>query len=476
MASFTMEEIIHATGGTVLCATPRARVRGVTTDSRQVKRGDLFVALKGPHVDGHRFVKGAIADGAVGVMISETAWASISSWIHRRQRTYASASLCVIGVDDSLKAYQDLASYHRCRFSIPLIALTGSNGKTTAKEMVSHVLATRWRTMKTHGNFNNRIGVPHTLLRMTHRYKAAVIEMGVDQEGQTTRLCEIARPTVGVITNVGPDHLEFFGTIDASARAKGELLPALPSDGVAVLNADDAYYKDFTRQVRCRMLSFGFSPRAEVRASNVVLNRQGAQFRLHLPHRTRTTHVQLRMAGQHNVSNALAGAAVGHALGVAANDIAVGLGTMRAASMRSQIHRVGGVTFVYDCYNANPASMEAGVDLLVDLARGNRTIAVLGEMRELGVGEASFHEEVGRYVAKKDIAYLIVCGKLGTMLADGARKEGMPASAIFDVKQVSDAATVLQGLVRRGDVVLLKASRGVQMEHVLDFVARTKKR
>jgi len=381
----------------------------------------------------------------------------------------------VIGVDDTLRAYQDLASYHRQRFSLPLVAVTGSNGKTTAKEMVGHVLARRWRTLKTKGNFNNRIGVPHTLLRMSRRYEAAVIEMGVDQEGQTTRLCELAQPTIGVITNVGPDHLEFFGTVDASARAKAELLPALPSDGVAVLNADDAYFQIFARQASCPVLSYGFSPHADVRASDVMVQPHGSTFRLHLPKRTRSIHVQLRVAGHHNVSNALAGAAVGHALGLSGAKISVGLSQMRAASMRSQIHRVKGVTFLYDCYNANPASMEAAVDLLVGLAPGQRTIAVLGEMRELGVGESAFHEEVGRYVARKDISYLIACGKLGAVLADGARKEGMSASTVFKVRQVSDAASVLQHIVRRGDTVLLKASRGVQMEAVLDLMGRTKK-
>ncbi|WP_454064322.1 UDP-N-acetylmuramoyl-tripeptide--D-alanyl-D-alanine ligase [Candidatus Nitrospira salsa] len=475
MASFTMEEIVQATGGEVLWPTSRARVRGVTTDSRQVRQGDLFVALNGPHFEGHRFVKGAMNEGAVGAMISRTAWASLSPWIRRRSRTHSSMSPFVIGVDDTLSAYQDLASYHRRRFSIPLVAVTGSNGKTTAKEMVSHVLAKRWRTLKTKGNFNNSIGVPHTLLRVSRRYEAAVIEMGVDQEGQTTRLCELAQPTVGVITNVGPDHLEFFGTVDASARAKAELLPALPSDGVAVLNADDAYFQRFARQASCPVLSYGFSPHADVRASDVVVQPRGSTFRLHLPKRTRSLHVQLRVAGNHNVSNALAGAAVGHALGLSTANISLGLSQMHAASMRSQIHRVKGVTFLYDCYNANPASMEAAVDLLVELAPGQRAIAVLGEMRELGVDESAFHEEIGRYVARKDIAYLITCGKLGAMLADGARKEGMSASTVCHVQHVSDAAGVLRKIVRRGDVVLLKASRGVQMEKVLDLMARTNK-
>ena len=472
MASFTVDEIIEATGGKVLWGSAKGRIRRVTTDSRDVRKGDLFVALKGPQFNGHRFVSRAIEDGAVGALISRRAWATVSPWFRERKRADSPASSFVIGVTDSWRGYQDLAGYHRSRFSFPLVAVTGSNGKTTAKEMVSQVLARQWRTLKTQGNFNNSLGVPMTLLRLSSRHEAAVIEMGVDQEGQTTRLCEMAKPTVGLITNVGPDHLEFFGTIEGSARGKAELLPTLPHDGVAVLNADDSYFTTFSRASRCRIVSYGFSDKADVRASDVVLNRQGSQFRLHLPHRTRAKHVQLRVSGQHNVSNALAGAAVGYALGLSAQELSMGLEKTRPASMRSQIHRVKGVTYLYDCYNANPASMEAALDLLVELARGSRAIAVLGEMRELGVGEAAFHVGVGTYVARKNISSLIVCGKLGVKMATGAKDAGMSTSTISTVKTVQEAAHILQRIVRRGDVVLLKASRGVQMEQVLEFMAQ----
>ena len=473
MASFTMDEILQATDGTLLWGSSAPRARRVSTDSRQVRDGDLFVALKGENFDGHRFVKRAMDDGAVGTIISRRAWPSVLRWVRGYRKKHSHPSPFVIGVNDSLRAYQDLAAYHRRRFSIPLVAVTGSNGKTTAKEMVSHVVARRWRTLKTEGNFNNSIGVPKTLFRLTGRYEAAVIEMGVDQERQTTRLCEIAQPTVGVITNVGPDHLEFFGTIEGSARAKAELLPALPHDGVAVLNADDAYFKTFAGQAKCRVVSYGFSAKADIRASDVLVNRQGSSFRLHLARRTRAKHVQLRVAGQHNVSNALAGAAVGHALGLSSQDISIGLGKMRAASMRSQIYRRKGVTYLYDCYNANPASMEAAINLLLELGKGHRTIAVLGDMRELGTGEVAFHQEVGRLVAKKNLSYLVACGKLGTQIAAGAKEKGMAASDVIAVKAVADAAKVLKRIVSRGDVVLLKASRGVQMEKVLDNITES---
>lgn len=470
MSLFTLDEIIQVTGGKVLWPSASVRVRRVTTDSRQVRKGDLFVALKGAHFNGHRFVKRALDDGAVGAIISRKAWSTVSPWVRRYIPKNISTLPFVIGVDDSLRAFQDLASHYRRRFILPLVAVTGSNGKTTVKEMVSHVLARKWRTLKTQSNFNNSIGVPQTLLRLNSRHEAAVIEMGVDQEGQTTRLCEMAKPTVGVITNVGPDHLEFFGTIEGSARAKAELLPELPPDGVAVLNADDAYFKSFARLTRCRSISYGFSSQADVRASDVVLNRQGSKFRLHLPNRTRAKLVQLRVSGQHNVSNALAGAAVGHALGISAQDLSLGLEKMRPASMRSQIHRLKGVTYLYDCYNANPASMKAALDLLVELAKGGRAIAVLGDMKELGTNESAFHCEIGSYAAQKNLSSLITCGSLGTKLAAGAKRGGMATSAIHAVTHVQDAAKSLQRIVRRGDVVLLKASRGVQVEKVLELM------
>ena len=470
MASFTMEEILQATGGKILWAPTRVRARRVSTDSRQVRKGDLFIALKGPNFDGHHFVKRAFQDGAVGALISHSAWSTVLPWVRRYRSHDASASPYVIGVDDPLIGFQEIASHHRSRFSAPLVSVTGSNGKTTAKEMIGHVLATKWRTLKTQGNFNNSIGVPHTLLRMTRRHDVAVIEMGVDQVGQTTRLCEIARPTMGVITNVGPDHLEFFGTIEASARAKAELLPALPSDGVAILNADDRYFGRFTRKATCQVLSYGFSSRADVRASDVSVDRQGSRFRLHLPKRARAIQVQLRVPGQHNISNALAGAAVGHALGVSGLDIARGLSKARPASMRSQMYRLQGVTYLYDCYNANPASMKAAIDLLLELSQGQRAIAVLGDMRELGKGELTFHQEIGRYVAKKNISCLLTCGPLAKEMADAAKRKGMSASSVFAHGQVADVARTLRRLVCPNDVVLLKASRGVKLEKVLDLM------
>ncbi|HEX8750699.1 MAG TPA: UDP-N-acetylmuramoyl-tripeptide--D-alanyl-D-alanine ligase, partial [Nitrospira sp.] len=235
MALFTVEELCEVISVKVLAGDPspsaKRRIRNISTDSRSVRRGDLFVALKGVRFDGHEFVPAVLAKGAAGAIVHDSY--RLPQGKSTRSTVPTPNEPFIFGVQDPLFAYQQLATHHRCRFEIPVVAVTGSNGKTTTKDMVASVLMQRWRTLKTEGNFNNRIGVPHTLFRLTAQHQAAVIEMGVDHRGQTTRLCEIARPTIGLITNIGPDHLEFFGSMEGSAQAKAELLDLLPATGTA---------------------------------------------------------------------------------------------------------------------------------------------------------------------------------------------------------------------------------------------------
>ena len=356
------------------------------------------------------------------------------------------------------------------------MAVTGSNGKTTTKDMVAHVLSERWTVLKTEGNLNNRIGVPQTLLGLRPRHQAAVVEMGVDHQGQTTRLGEIARPTIGLITNIGPDHLEFFGTVEASARAKGELLDLLPPDGAAVLNADDAHFGYLASRTRCRVVSFGLSRSAEVRATEVMADpRRGTAFRLTLPGRTRGARVILRAHGAHNLSNALAAAAVGHCLALSGAVIAQGLARFRPATMRSQVRRWGDLRIINDCYNANPASMKAAVDLLMQLGVGGRTIAVLGDMLELGPESPALHREVGAYLAKRGVGYLIACGMLGRGFADGAREAGMAPDRVREAPDALAAAATLTTMMEAGDVILVKGSRGMRMERVIEALTERKR-
>lgn len=466
MATFEVDEVLAATQGRLLSKGKlNGRFRRVETDSRAVKPGDLFVALKGLNFDGHKFIRKAWDNGAKGVVVDEASSSSLLKGFGKTNHN----SLAVIHVKDTLRGLQDLASFHRARFSIPVVAITGSNGKTTTKEMVSRVLATRWCILQTQGNFNNAIGVPKTLLRLHSKHEAAVIEMGVDQVGQTSRLCEMARPTLGVITNVGPDHLEFYGTMARSAASKAELFPWLPRNGKAILNVDDRYFPKFVKKAKCPIVSFGLTDQADVCGIEPVWDGRRTAFHLWLPNRKTSKRVTVRTMGLHNISNVLAGAAVGHALGFSAVDIAAGLAKFRPAPMRSEILRHGGVMYLYDCYNANPASVKAALDVLVELDPRRRTIAVLGDMLELGPQEAQFHQEIGRYAAKKHISHVIACGTFASMIQKGVQTVRKTAQVTI-AEDAVEAGKCLNASVKRGDIVLIKASRGAQMERVLDAV------
>ncbi len=474
MASFSGKEIIASTGGVLFGGSLRTRVRRICTDSRSVREGDLFIALQGETFDGHQFVKKVLEVGVAGLLVKQSMGQKVWSSAQRMARSRSAVCPLVVGVDDTTRAYQEIASFHRKRFQIPVVAITGSNGKTTTKEMVASTLRERWTVLKTEGNFNNRFGVPHTLLRLTKRHQVAVVEMGVDAEGQTTRLCEIAKPTLGVITNIGPDHLEFFKSVEGSARAKAELLAALPNDGTIVLNADDHFYEFLKRQAHCQDMSFGMNARSHIRASDVHGAQGQTVFHVHVRGRKRPSRVALNVHGLHNVSNALAAVAVGQALGVSMEKIVSGLKKFRPVAMRSQIKSIQGLTIIEDCYNANPASMKAAITLLKELGNGKPTIAVVGDMLELGKGARAMHRDVGAYIADQSVSSLIVCGDLGDEIARGARSRGMVASSIFRAKTLDQATTFLEQITKPGDVVLLKASRGMRLEKVLDGFSMNK--
>ena len=476
MPLFTVEELREVISTKVLAGeTPgwmKQPIRWISMDSRSIRPGDLFLAMKGDRFDGHDFVGAALSRGAVGAIVHDAypvGSLAVKS-VSKRAIPF------ILGVRDPLFAYQQLATHHRSRFDIPVVAVTGSNGKTTTKEMVASVMAHRWKILKTEGNLNNRIGVPQTLFRLNGRHEGAVIEMGVDQVGQTTRLCEMARPTIGVITNIGPDHLEYFGSMEGSAQSKAELLDLLPAEGTAVLNADDPYYDYLAARARCRVMSFGLSAKAAVRAMDVKSDgRNGSIFRLLLPGKVRHTIVRIHVQGVHNISNALAAAAVGAVLGLPGAVIAQGLSRFRPAAMRSQVFVSHGVTVINDCYNANPASMKAAVQLLVQRGEGRKKIAVLGDMLELGADAVSLHREVGAFVAQQGIDQLIACGTLGRSLAEGAERAGFARDKIILVPDASSAAAAVKAVVKPGDVVLAKASRGMKLEQVVHALQGTKR-
>jgi UDP-N-acetylmuramoyl-tripeptide--D-alanyl-D-alanine ligase len=436
----------------------RGEIRGVSTDSRTIRRGELFVALRGDRFDGHAYVPTAMEKGAWGAVVEHPAPEAPQKQVRERAN--------MIVVEDTLGALQELAAIHRRQFTIPVVAVTGTNGKTTTKEMLAAVLDVRGPLLRTEGNLNNHIGVPLTLCRLTMEHTAAVIEMGMSGPGEIALLTRLARPTVGLITNIGPAHLQFLGSTDAVARAKGELLEAMEPGGTAVLNADDRYFAALRQRFPGRTVSFGIGETADVRATEIARRGEATAFRLQFGGGSQ--QVLLPAVGRHNVLNALAAAVAAIVLGMSLADVRTGLEAFRPAGMRSEIRQLKGRTVLADCYNANPASMEAALEALVSLAGGRRTVAVLGDMLELGDGAAEAHRGSGRAAARLGTGIVIAVGELGRFIAEGARQAGMDAARVFEAAGTTQAATLLREHSQPGDVVLVKGSRGMRMETILE--------
>lgn len=458
---FTVDEILSATQGRWIGGEKKKVVfSGLSIDSRKIKPGELFIALRGDRFNGHDFIGQALEAGAAGVVFSE-------------DRNLDFKSKVFIRVSDTLWALQEIARAHRSKFNIPLIAITGSNGKTTTKELAASILAQKYRLLKNEGNLNNHIGVPLTLLRLESTHEVAVIEMGINRPGELTRLGEIAHPQAALITNVGPTHLEFLGDVAGVARAKGELLETLTPQGVAILNIDDEHYSVLASRVKGERITFGLRPEAHVTASELnFYPDRGTTFklRMRINQKTQEGQVALRVMGRHNVYNALAAAAVGLYLGMQLDMIRQGLEDFRPVSMRSQLLELGGFHILNDCYNANPASMRAAIETLAGLGSQGRQIAVLGDMLELGGLSEAAHREMGLAVAKAGIHRLITVGKLAREMACGALSGGMEARRVICCELPEEAGKVLLEIARPGDYILVKGSRGMKMERLIESV------
>jgi UDP-N-acetylmuramoyl-tripeptide--D-alanyl-D-alanine ligase len=375
--------------------------------------------------------------------------------------------VAILAVADPLRALQDAAAAYRARFQIPVVGVTGSNGKTTTKDMAAAILARRGLVLKTQGNLNNHIGVPLTLCGLSSAHHAAVVELGINHHGEMTRLCDIARPTVGVITNIGHAHLEGFGGIEGVARAKGELFAALPSDGTALLNADDPWVLVLRKGLRCESLTFGLGD-ADVQGS-VVDDTTRTGMRVEIRYAGSAVECFLPVIGRHNASNAVAAAAVAVALDVDLDTIRLGLEAFRPAMMRSElVSTPAGIDVFNDAYNANPSSMQRALETVARLRGAGRVWAVLGEMCELGEASETLHREVGRAAAGVALDGLVAVGPAARWLADEARKAGMPARAIEWVETADEATPVIAAWSRPGDLVLVKGSRRVGLERVAE--------
>lgn len=443
-------DLLIATGGTLVSEGLQS-FRGVSIDSRTIAEGDLFFALKGERHDGHDYVA-SVLQKAGGVVVSRTYDCS--------RIPVPSGEKTIIAVDDPGKALQAAAAYRRRQFRGMVVGIVGSNGKTTTKELVAAVLGRRFVVHKTTGNLNNHIGMPLSLLRMSDEAEVLVMEMGTNQPGDVRELCEIAQPTVGVITNIGMEHLQGFGSLEGVREAELEVLPFIET---AIVNADDAFLMDGMKgRFQGKILSFGInSEHAAIRGRDCAAREHGTGFVLESS--TGNARVELRLFGMFNVSNALAAATAGVEAGLSLDEIRQGIESFAGVAMRFAVVRQGGVTWLADMYNANPSSMDASVgELLRFRAQAKRAVAVLGDMLELGEQSAELHAALGRKLAADGVDLFV---GVGPFMKEAVSAYGETALAADDAVQ---AAALLKDRLQPDDVVLIKGSRGMRMERVCE--------
>jgi UDP-N-acetylmuramoyl-tripeptide--D-alanyl-D-alanine ligase len=444
---FELMEVAQALGVSV---KSDARVTGWSIDSRTVAPGDLFFALRGPNHDGNAYVDEVLRKGAVAAVAS-------------LDREGAGV---VLVLPDTLEALQRTAVWARAQWGGEVIGVTGSAGKTSTKDVIAEMLATAMPVGKTIGNLNNQFGVPLSILRLAGEARVAVLEMGMNHAGEIRALCAIAKPRIGVVTNVGHAHMEAFDSIEGVAAAKRELIEALPSDGVAVLNADDPLVSKFAEAHRERTITFGIGSPADIRAEQVQITDCGVSFTVD------GVPFESTLVGRHSILNILAGIAVASLFGIRPAQLTAAVKSLQAPSMRGQRLQHQGVVILNDCYNSNPDAARVMIDVLRETP-AKRRIAVLGEMLELGRWSESLHRDVGSYAAKSGIDVLVGIRGEACHLVDAARQAGLAVDAAFFFPDAQAAGEYLRQIAHPGDVVLFKGSRGTHVEHALErFLAR----
>jgi len=451
MNSLPLSQIAQLAGGSISSGDQTVVVNKVSTDSRTLKSSELFVALRGENFDGHNFVEAAAQIGAAGAIVEST-------WNGETPKNFA-----LIRAKDTLQAYQDLAANYRKSLMLKVVAITGSNGKTSTKDFTAAVLAHRFRVTKTEGNFNNHVGLPRTILEATSADEIGVWEIGMNHPGEIATLAKVAAPDVAIITNIGVAHIEFMGSREKIAEEKAALAEAVGADGAIILNADDLFTKTIASRARRKVILAGTNS-GSIQAAEITQSGTGADFTiLEGAHRCRA---QLSVPGLHMVQNALLAIAAGRIFGLSLEECAAELAAAPLTRARSQIKDIGGVQFLDDSYNANPDSMKAALRTLVELDADGKRIAVLGEMRELGDQSERGHREVGETAAVLKIDQLIAIGDIAAAIADAAGQAGLRKTTI--VKSTSEAAEVLGEIAAPGDLVLIKGSRAARTEEVIE--------
>jgi len=454
-APFSARDVAEWTGGNLLRGNADAQLSGVSIDSRAVAPGQLFVAIAGPNHDGHAYLEAANAAGAAGLLVA-------------RDRGLPSGDLPVVAVDDTTRSLGALAAGHRARFDGPVVAITGSNGKTTAKEMCAAILDAGAPTLRNRGNLNNQFGLPLTLLAREAHHRRIVVELGMNHRGEIAALAAIARPRVGAVTNVGTAHIEYLGSREAIASEKGDLLAALPAEGVAVVNEEDGFAAALADRTRARVLRFGRSDSADVHPADV--SHDTAEFRFRLMTPGGETPVQIAGLDETTLCNALCAAAAASAAGASLDEVTAGLAAYRPVAGRlERLDLPDGVVVIDDSYNANPQSMEVALQLLARSGNGRR-VAVLGDMGELGDSAEQAHRDAGRLSAQLGIDFLVAVGSRAPLVAAGAREAGLAAARIHELPTSEEAGPPVRALLKPGDWVLVKGSRAMRMERVAQYL------
>ena len=451
MNPLTLSKIVQLAGASLSSGDETVVIDKIGTDSRTIKPGELFVALRGENFDGHDFVEAAAKSGATGALVDQ-------NWNGNVPENFM-----LIRASETLHAYQQIAANYRRSLGLKVVAITGSNGKTSTKDFAASVLARKFRVTKTKGNFNNHVGLPRTILEATPEDEVAVWEIGMNHPGEIAALSSIAAPDAAIITNIGVAHIEFMGSREAIAREKGALAEAVGSQGTVILNADDPFSKGIAARTPAKVL-FAGTAAGSVRAIEIRQSADGSEFTiLEGAHRCRA---KLPVAGLHMVQNALLAVAAGRAFGLSIEECASGLAAAPLTKARLQIKQIGGVHFLDDSYNANPDSMKAALRTLVELDTEGKRIAVLGEMRELGAESERGHREVGETAASLAVDQLITIGDVAKAIAEGARAAGL--SNVSSVPSTHEAADFLGEIAAPGDLVLIKGSRAAKTEEVIE--------
>ncbi len=457
--SWKVRQILKATGGRLYGGTKEVEFKGISIDSRTLKKGDLFLALAGDNFDGHDFIEEALSSGAAGLVLSKLRRSDIE--------------VPVIKVADTLTALGQLAAYRRQLMpDLGVVALTGSSGKTTVKEVCSHILMEEFQVLKTEGNFNNLVGLPLTLLKLDKCHELAVLEMGMNHSGEIRKMTGIADPDIACIHNIQEAHLAGFGTIEGVGSAKEELFEGCSATARFCINLDDERVRSIARKYPQRQVSYGRHRKAEVRAKHVRnLGEEGMAFTLHIGGEKRRVH--LKFLGEHSISNALAAAAIAYVAGLRIDQIAIRLGQCLPFFRRFQLERVRGLRIANDCYNANPSSMFAALDTLYFLKADRKSVAVLGDMMELGGATDHAHLRLGEKVACLGFDFLIAVGDFSGKTVQGALNGGMSMKQVCFTDSSGEALARLINLYRTGEIaagdwILVKGSRGMKMETIVE--------